>query len=240
MLAGAYAARARVQGADAVQTLVTAPGRQAATGAALVAAIERGTAAPVRILSADEEGRLAFAGVVHAIEGRPPGVVGVVDVGGGSTELTVGRPTHGPAWVRSVDLGSQRLAQQAFGGDPPSRKEIRAAREIARRALEGQAGPRPKAAFATGGSARAAARLVGRELSAEDLEEVVAIAARRPAAKLAKTFQLHPHRARTVLAGALLLAEAARLLDRPLIVSPAGMREGAALALARPATAAAA
>ena len=239
MLAGAYAARARVHGAQSLRTLVTAPGRQAATGAALVAALERGTAAPVRILSADEEGRLAFAGVLHAVEMPLPSVVGVVDVGGGSTELTVGTPSHGPMWVTSVDLGSQRLAHQAFTGDPPTRKEIRVARELARRALEKHPAPRPEVAFATGGSARAAARIVGRELAAEDLEEVARIAARRTASKLAKTFGLHPHRARSVLAGALLLAEASRALGRPLLVSSAGMREGAALALAPPAAAAA-
>lgn len=238
MLAGAYAARARVLGAESVRTLVTAPGRQAATGATLATALERGTAAPVRILSADEEGRLAFLGVVHEVDGRLPDMVGVVDVGGGSTELAVGTPA-GPDWVRSVDLGSQRLAQQAFSGDPPARKEIRAARELLRRSLDSPDFPRPEVAFATGGSARAAARIVGRRLGTDDLEEVVRIASRRPAAKLAKNFRLHPHRARTVLAGALLLAETSRVLDRPLVVSSAGMREGAALSIALHAAAAA-
>jgi exopolyphosphatase / guanosine-5'-triphosphate,3'-diphosphate pyrophosphatase len=239
MLAGAYAARARVQGAESVRTLVTAPGRQAATGAALVAALERGTAGAVHVLSAEEEGRLAFIGVLNDASGRFTDDVGVVDVGGGSTELTVGTPSRGPTIVCSIDLGSQRLAQQVFTDDPPTRKEIRAARDTVRHALGDQAVPRPGAAFTTGGSARAAARIVGRELTADDLEEVVHIAARRPAAKLAKTFRLHPHRARTVLAGALLLGEASRAFDRPLVVSSAGMREGAALELALPAAAAA-
>jgi exopolyphosphatase / guanosine-5'-triphosphate,3'-diphosphate pyrophosphatase len=240
MLAGAYAARARVLGAETVETLVTAPGRQAATGPSLVTALERGTAGTVRVLSAAEEGRLAFAGVTHAVERGRQAVAGVVDVGGGSTEVVAGTPSGGATWVRSVDVGSQRLALQAFTEDPPTRKEIRVARGLALEALQALAGPAPAAAYATGGSARAVARIVGRELAPDDLEEVVAIAARRPAAKLAKAFRLHPHRARTVLAGALLLSEATRLFERPLHVSSAGMREGAVLALARPAAAAAA
>ncbi len=238
-LAGAYASKARALGAELVSTLVTAPGRQASTGAGLRRALERATAAPVRTLSADEEGRLAFAGVVHGAVSPLPDVLAVVDVGGGSTELSAGTPLLGPAWVRSIDLGSLRLAQQAFAGDPPSRKEVRVARDLVRRSLDADGCPRPGIGFATGGSARAAARIVGRELAADDLHEVVRIARRRSAAKLAKTFGLHPHRARTMVAGALLLAEAAHAFGRPLVVSAAGMREGAALALALPAAAAA-
>jgi exopolyphosphatase / guanosine-5'-triphosphate,3'-diphosphate pyrophosphatase len=231
MLAGAYAARARVLGADPVLTLVTAPGRQAAAGRALVDALERGTAALVRILSADEEGRLAFAGVVQAA-GDVSGAIGVVDVGGGSTELAIGTALRGATWVRSLDQGSQRLTHRLFTEDPPSRKEIRLARDHVRRSLATLEPPQPDLVFATGGSARAAARIAGRDLDADDLDEVLRIASRRPAAKLAKTFQLHPHRARTLLAGALLLAETSRALGRPLVVSSAGMREGAAVALA--------
>jgi exopolyphosphatase/guanosine-5'-triphosphate,3'-diphosphate pyrophosphatase len=239
-LAGAYADRARRLDAHEVWTLVTAPGRQGDCGATLRRALERSTAAPVRLLTADEEGRLAFAGVVQAAEWPLPDLVAVLDVGGGSTELTVATPHMTASWVRSVDLGSLRLTQQALDGDPPSGKAIRAARELVRRELGEHLGPRPRAAFATGGSARAAARIVGRELAADDLDEVVRIASGRPAAKLARTFRLHPHRARTMLAGALLLAEASRALGRPLTVSSAGMREGAALELALSRAAAAA
>jgi exopolyphosphatase / guanosine-5'-triphosphate,3'-diphosphate pyrophosphatase len=238
MLAGAYAARARVMGADPIRTLVTAPGRQGSAGAALVDTLERGTASPVRILSADEEGRLALEGVVHAA-GDVTGAIGVVDVGGGSTELTVGSVVRGPTWVRSLDHGSQRLTHRLFTEDPPTRKEIRAARDLVRRSLETLQPPSSGIVFATGGSARAAARIAGRELGEGDLDKVLRIASRRSAAKLAKTFRLHPHRARTLLAGVVLLSEASRALGRPLLVSSAGMREGAALALAPPAAAAA-
>ena len=117
---------------------------------------------------------------------------------------------------------------------------MRQAQEAAHRAFDGLAPPRPDAAYATGGSARAAAKIVGRELSLDDLDVIVRVAMGSPAAKLAKTFRLHPHRARTILAGAVLLREAALALERPLVVVSAGMREGAAIALARSEAAAAA
>ena len=47
--------------------LVTAPGRQSENGAELVAAISSATGLPVRALSAEDEGRLAFAGVVSSL-----------------------------------------------------------------------------------------------------------------------------------------------------------------------------
>jgi exopolyphosphatase/guanosine-5'-triphosphate,3'-diphosphate pyrophosphatase len=238
-IAGAYAERAARLGASSLRTLVTAPGRQCGDPGRLRRALERSTRAPVELLTADDEGKLAFAGVVQAAEWPLPELVAVVDVGGGSTELTVSTPHMTATWVRSIDLGSLRLAQAMLRGDPPSEAEIGAARELVRRELGEHLGPRPGVAFATGGSARAAARITGTNLTAADLDDVVRMACSRPAAKLAKEFGLHPHRARTLPGGALLLAEASRALELPLGVSTAGMREGAALQLARPVAAAA-
>jgi exopolyphosphatase/guanosine-5'-triphosphate,3'-diphosphate pyrophosphatase len=239
-IARAYATRARARGATEVQTVVTAPGRQGACAGPLVAALTQATASDVRVLSADEEGRLAFDGALHRAAGHLPEVVAVVDVGGGSSEIAVGTPSLGAAWVRSLDLGSLRLAQQALRSDPPSGASVKQARALVREALAGLDVPRPDAALAAGGSARAVSRIVGGTFGEDDLADVVRIARRYPAAKLAKSFRFHPHRARTLLAGALLLGEASHALGRPLDLAGGGVREGVALALARPAAAAAA
>src|SRR5262245_43366977 len=58
--AGSYTQSARAAGARAVEVLVTAPGRQSSNGDELVRSLAAATGAPVRVLSADEEGRLAF------------------------------------------------------------------------------------------------------------------------------------------------------------------------------------
>jgi exopolyphosphatase / guanosine-5'-triphosphate,3'-diphosphate pyrophosphatase len=55
-----YAKRARTLGATRAEVIVTAPGRQGRAGDALVAALRDRTGLPVGILSADDEGRLAF------------------------------------------------------------------------------------------------------------------------------------------------------------------------------------
>jgi exopolyphosphatase / guanosine-5'-triphosphate,3'-diphosphate pyrophosphatase len=221
---------ARGLNASAVEVIVTAPGRQGANGDELVRALVAAGGAPVRVLSADEEGELAFAGAVDAA-GLQPGSVAVVDVGGGSTEVVVGTVDGGPAWSRSLDLGAVRLTARFLADDPPGKRALAAARAEVERHLDGFAPPLPQAALATGGTARGLRKLVGRELGAGEFDAALAILAKRPAAKTAKTFGLHERRARTLAAGAVVLAALQERVGVPLEVSRAGLREGAALAL---------
>ncbi|HUZ84021.1 MAG TPA: hypothetical protein VMU66_04955, partial [Gaiellales bacterium] len=125
-----YARVARASGATVIEAVVTAPGRQSANAGDLVDALRTATGVPVRVLTADEEGRLAHRG---AAAGRAEGVrVAVCDVGGGSTELAVGPPGERPDWLRSYDIGSLRLMRRAFGDGRPTRSTVRAARRIVR------------------------------------------------------------------------------------------------------------
>ena len=184
------------------------------------------------MLTAESEGRLAYDGAVARAVGDLPEVVAVVDVGGGSTEVVVGTPLLGAAWVRSADVGSLRLTRAHLADDPPSAAQIRAASDAVGRALAGMSPPQPALALAVGGSARALTKIVGRRFDADDLERAVKILSRRPAAKAARPFGIAPERAETLLAGALLLAGASRVLGTAFKLGNGGLREGAALELA--------
>lgn len=238
-VAAGFAARAATLGAERLGVIVTAPGRQATSGAALAQAIQRATGAHVRVLSAGQEARLAYEGAL-ALAGTLPEVVAVVDVGGGSTEIAVGTPLAGAAWVHSLDLGSLRLTQRLLPGDPPGRKALKGARSALREAFAGVRPPVPDAALAVGGSARALAKVVGSTLDPVSLDELASVLARRPAARTLRGRGIGAIRAETVLGGALILAETSRLLGRPLELAAGGLREGAALALAHEAAVAAA
>ena len=228
---GDYARIARKLGVRELETVVTAPGRQGDEPARLLDVLGRATAGEVRVVSAEEEGRLAFEGAVSRAD-TGESVVAVCDVGGGSTELVVGTQLLGPAWVRSVDLGSLRLTAALLPGDPPTAAEIESARAVVQSGLAELDPPRPELALATGGSARAVARVVGHEYGADDLERVVELLAARPAAESAKALGLRADRAHTLLAGALILAQVSRLIGVPFAPSRGGIREGAALRLA--------
>ena len=143
-----YVKQAREHGAISVEVLVTSPGRQAANGDELVRRLEQATEVPVRLLSAVDEARLGFAGGVAATRISPGRIVAVVDVGGGSAQIAVGTRRDGPAWVRSVDIGSMRLTSRCVVNDPLGPDESSAMRAEVARYLDDIAPPQPRVALA--------------------------------------------------------------------------------------------
>ena len=89
---------------------------RAGTGASSSRRSPSATRLPVRPLSAEEEGRLAFAGVVSTFP-APPASIAVVDVGGGSTQLVFGTAA-GPVWFRTLDIGSLQARAAALRPRP--------------------------------------------------------------------------------------------------------------------------
>src|SRR5262245_56631664 len=83
LAARGHVGRARKAGAEQLDVLVASPGRQAANADELVMTLVRAVRAPVRVLTAEEEGLLAYEGALGALD-RQPASVAVVDVGGGS------------------------------------------------------------------------------------------------------------------------------------------------------------
>jgi exopolyphosphatase / guanosine-5'-triphosphate,3'-diphosphate pyrophosphatase len=220
---------ARTHGAETVDLFVTAPGRQAKNGVGLVEEIERAAGLPVRILSAQEEAELAFRGAI-ALTAPTSRLVAVVDLGGASTEIALGRPEGGPRWSRSVDLGARRLATRLLDGEQPDPPEVDAAREDVADAFAGVTPPLPEAAIAVGGSARALGRVLGPCLGPAELAAAVSMLPVCPHEALVRRFGVGRQRAALLLPAALILAEAQRRLLVPLLVGRGGVREGALLA----------
>jgi exopolyphosphatase / guanosine-5'-triphosphate,3'-diphosphate pyrophosphatase len=233
-----FARVSRKKGAERLETIVTAPGRQSSNRDELVALLADATQAPVVVLTADDEGRLAWEGAVARM-GDPPETVAVVDLGGGSCELAVGTPEAGPEWVRSVDAGALRVTRAFLGGDPPSATKIAKAKREIHLLLESFDPPHPDAALAVGGTARAIGRIVGRRFGDEELGKLASKLGKKPAAKLTESYGITPERSETMLGGTLVLAETARRLGCDFEVGRGGLREGAALRLARTAAVAA-
>lgn len=222
--------RARKLGCAAAEVLVTSPGRQAENGGELVSRLAETTGATTRVLTAEEEGALAWRGAVSAARAVPSSVA-VCDVGGGSAQIAVGTLLDGPTWVRSVDIGSLRLTRRAFREDPPSRSDIARARKAIGDAFGDVSPPVPGGALAVGGTARALRRIAGDQLAADEIAAAVEDLRALPSRQVAKSYKLDRQRARTITAGALILAEIQRRLRVPLAVGRGGLREGAALQL---------
>ena len=222
--------RARKLHCTAVEVLVTSPGRQAENGRELVSTLLDATGAPTRVLSSEEEGALAWRGAVAAAR-EVPSSVAVCDVGGGSAQIAVGTSADGPAWVRSVDIGSLRLTRRAFRDDPPSPADFERAQNAIARSFDDVTPPLPLAALAVGGTARALKRIAGEQLATDEIAAVLEDLRRQSSRQIAKAYKLDRQRAKTITAGALILAEIQRRLNVPLEVGQGGLREGAALQL---------
>lgn len=227
-----YAQRARLARVERLETIVTAPGRQSANADELVDVLLDATRAPVTVLSAADEGRLAWEGAVASLH-EPPHSVAVVDLGGGSCEVAVGDPELGPTWVASRDAGALRVTSAFFRGKRVSSAELDVARNSVHDLLDGLEAPRPDTAVAIGGTARAVAKLIGPRFGPKKLDALAERLARLGAARVIGALDITRERAETLLGGTLVLAEVARRLDSKLELGRGGVREGAALAFAR-------
>jgi len=229
-------ALARQVGVTEVRVVATAAIRGAGNRDALLAAIERAAGVPVQVLGGEEEARLAFLGATRAMERAPDGAIGVVDVGGGSTEIAVGTVAAGVSWAGSFRIGSGHLAEHYLHGDPPTAHELHAVAEHAAGVFEDLAVPPVRCAVAVGGSATSLRRLLGAVLEPETLQRALRVLSSAPAVDVARRLDLDLERVRLLPAGILVLDAAAQCLGRPLQIGRGGLREGVLLDLARRAT----
>jgi len=222
---------ARELGAEATRIVATAAIREAGNRKKAVAEIERVAEAQVEVLTDEEEGRLAFIGATKTLGHPVPGEIGVVDVGGGSSEIIVGTVAEGARWVKSFKIGSGYLTDEFITQDPPSPSEIRRLREHIEDFFADVEVPKPDQAVAVGGSATSLRTLVGAVLEYETLERGVRVLSGDPIADVAKRFELDPRRVRILPAGVLLLEKLSELLAQPLQIGKGGLREGVILDL---------
>jgi len=222
---------ARELGAVEIRAVATAAVREAKNGGEVAAAVAAAAGIPIEILSEEEEGRLSFIGATKTLGHPAEGLVGVVDIGGGSTEVILGTVTDGVQSVRSWPVGSGNLADELLSSDPPSAAEIRRTRDRIEDIFEGVEIERPAQAVAVGGSATSLRRLVGAVLEYETLERGIRVLCGDPAADVGRRFELDPTRVRILPTGVLLLEKLSDLLGQPLQIGKGGLREGVILDL---------
>jgi exopolyphosphatase/guanosine-5'-triphosphate,3'-diphosphate pyrophosphatase len=233
-VAGVVATQVRLAeelGAEAIRIVATAAIREAANRDEAVGLIAREAGVAVDVLSEHDEGRLAFIGATKTLGHPVAGDIGVVDVGGGSSEVVLGSIAEGVRDVRSFKIGSGSLADDFISNDPPSASEIRTIRDHIGDFFEGVDLDRPDQAVAVGGSATSLRALVGAVLEYETLERAIRVLAGAPVADVAKRFELDPRRVRILPTGVLLLEKLSELLGQPLQIGKGGLREGVILDL---------
>jgi exopolyphosphatase/guanosine-5'-triphosphate,3'-diphosphate pyrophosphatase len=227
-------------GADQVRVVATSALRDAHNAAAFIAWVHSATGWKVETISGLEEGRLIHLGILaNTSLGASRALL--IDLGGGSCELTLSEKGHIREMV-SLPLGAVRLTGEFLPHDPPRPVEIqRLRRSIAEeldRVREPIAGIKVRNVLATSGTAAAisnAAQAIepsGPRLRAGHVSRTALVRLAEHLAKLDfkdrnKVPGIGPRRAEIIVAGACVFAELMERCKLPgFQYSPLGLRDG--------------
>jgi len=166
----------------------------------------------------------------------------VLDIGGGSMEIALGRDAQ-PDVAVSLPLGAGRLTRTFLPDDPPSRDQLQQLRHHVRTTLR-QVSDRllwegdPKQVIGSSKTFKQLARLSGappqrrgpfvrRSLTRKDVRRWLPRLAAMPSTDRARLRGISQYRARQSLAGAVVANATMSALDiRSMVVSPWALREG--------------
>ncbi|HEX8473660.1 MAG TPA: Ppx/GppA phosphatase family protein [Pyrinomonadaceae bacterium] len=130
-----YRSIAEARSASSVHTVATASVREADNSAEFVEEVERCAGVRVEILSGIEEARLIGLAAARGCAMRGQSVLNI-DIGGGSTELSLMNEEYAPVKLFSIKIGAVGLTERFINSDPVKQKELRALRAEVMRALE--------------------------------------------------------------------------------------------------------
>ncbi|MBB5854602.1 hypothetical protein ACFQ05_14945 [Amycolatopsis umgeniensis] len=231
-------------GCEDVMAFATSAVREAKNAPKVLAKVQEETGVELKVLSGVDESRLTFLAVRRWF-GWSAGKLLVLDIGGGSLEVAMGRDEE-PELAESLPLGAGRTTRTRFQHDPPTRSEL-----IATSAwLEEQLAPlakkvaklgEPDRVVATSKTFRSLARLTGaapstsgphvrRTLTDTALRQLIAFISRMTAHDLAQLEGVSASRSHQLVAGALVAQATMRALSlEELEICPWALREGVIL-----------
>jgi exopolyphosphatase/pppGpp-phosphohydrolase len=236
-----YQKLAKEHGAEQILAFATEALREARNSQDFIETVKRETAIEVQLISGYAEAVLEYYGATYS-SGTPLDA-GVLDVGGGSTEIVTAKDKR-ITWLTSVPIGSGTIHDRYLPSDPPTHEEMEAAHSYLVSQLQMIHIPvSPPALIVTGSSASSLLKLVryafkldeqSDQLTFEDLSLCKGLLCALKAEEIAKRFEQSLERARILAAGALIIQAMMQYLHiNEIRVSSQGVREGALLAYTR-------
>lgn len=195
---------------------------------------------PVRVLNGEEEAALGFRGAVTGLRDLDPAArVLVLDVGGGSVELSWGTARHGIEGSRSRPVGCVVMTRRMFAHDPPDTGEVAALEGAVAASLDpvvrplrsGPTGSQAPRLVGIGGTvttlAAMAQRLVpydpdrvhGFGVTAAEVDRLLATMRAVPLVERRHLPGLQPERADVIIAGTLVVRHVLASLGRDVITA---------------------
>ena len=226
---------------DRIVVAGTSAVRDAKNKSELVDRIKRELGLDLEVLSGDDEALWTYRGAISGVGGIERATV--IDIGGGSTEITIGSNGRILKSV-SLDIGSVRLTERFFKHDPPTHPELEAAitwveDELAKpkgfefggTTLVGSAGTATSLAILDQGLREFSIHaIMNYRLTLENVYELFRRLRSMPSAEILKLSTVMQGRNDIITAGVLILREVmAHYKFSELIVSERGVRYGLAL-----------
>ena len=213
-------------GATRVRATATSAARDATNRDDFFTAAREALGVEPELLSGDEEAGLSFTGATAGLRDETPPFL-VIDIGGGSTEFTVG--TTKPDAAISIDVGCVRITEQFLATDPPAPEELSAALLTVRdhlgdverelpglhdaQTVVGVAGTITTVAAVEQGVPYSRERIHGFRLARRAAEDVFRTLALEPAAERRHNPGLEPGRVDTIVGGSIVLVATMRAFD---------------------------
>lgn len=190
--------------------------REAQNSQAFIDAVKENTGLEIVVISGKEEAKLIALGVLNH-ERAPKGSFALLDIGGGSTEVSVCRGKKVMS-AESFPLGTARLQQVFLKSIPPRKAAVAQLRDYIRQVVGGKIAAegwaKAPAMIGSSGTVRAIAKILGakKEFSLRDLSSLVREMQGMNVSELMDMEGMEPKRVDMILAGALILEEVCRLL----------------------------
>ncbi len=234
-------------GCSAAVAVLTSAVRDSVNGAQFADTIRERFAIEPHVLTGDQEAQLTYLGATSERDPADTTATLVLDIGGGSTELVIGRGRDVSFHV-STQAGVVRQTERHLHDDPPSAEQIRALQAdvgaILDDAIPASLYGEVAHAVAVAGTATSLAaiaqrldpydpaRVHGYRLSAADRDRILSELSAMALAQRREVPGLHPDRAPTIVAGVLILGEVVRRFHLDEIeISEHDILRGAALGL---------
>lgn len=190
--------------------------REAHNSQALIDAVKESTGIEIVVISGKEEAKLIAMGVL-AHERAPKGSFALLDIGGGSTEVSVCRGKK-ISHAESFPLGTARLQQVFLKSIPPRPASVAQLRDYIRQVvgekIAAEGWPRAPLMIGSSGTVKALAKILDqkKEFSLRALSALVRQMQAMSVSQLMDLEGMEPKRVDMILAGAILLEEVCLLL----------------------------
>jgi exopolyphosphatase / guanosine-5'-triphosphate,3'-diphosphate pyrophosphatase len=241
-----YKARYEELGAERVLAIATSAVRDADNGEVFIAELRERFDMDAKLLTGEEEAHLTYLGATARRPGNETTLV--FDIGGGSTELIVGQG-HDIDFHTSLQAGTIRHSERHLTADPPHPHELEEladdVRGLVDDAISSGPGARGITAIAVAGTPTSLAaidqeldpydpdRVHGYRLGMRPIQKMLSRLASQPLAERLRVPGLHPGRAPTIVAGAVILVQVMRAFGiEEIEVSEQDILHGSALSAA--------